>query len=168
MRTLLTLLTLLTLVPLPTHAYVVPEDMLESGDFFTAPPNARGAKAARAAQEAEYDARKAEDEAAEAEHLSNTIDDLHGAAPTDEVIDWIPDGSTLTPEERRDARVLDRVKRTRLEGKNDNGEILRGSAPTEPMHGGAPLAPTGMGTVVLLLSGAAAIGYTLRKALQSI
>lgn len=175
MRIFLTFLALTLLVPLPTQAYLTPEEVLEEGDFVEPPPNARGAKAARAAQEAEYDARAAAEAEAEAESEaedddtdvpSGTIDDLHGSAEEEEVIDWEADGAELSTEDVRDERVLERVERNRLDNMAQNGVILHGSAP-EPLHGGAPLAPTGMGTVVAMLAGAAAIGFTLRKALRA-
>lgn len=172
MRITLSILALALLAPLPAQAYLTPEEVLESGDFVAPPPNARNAKAARAAQEAEYDARAAR-EAANEESMedddwgpgSGTLDDLHGAAEEEEVIDWEETGAGIDPETRRNDRVLDRVERNRLDNMAVNGVVLHGSAP-EPLHGGAPLAPTGMGTVVSLLVGAAAIGYTLRKALR--
>jgi len=176
MRIALSILALVLLMPLPAHAYLTPEEVLEEEDYVTPPPNARNAKAARAAQEAEYDARDAEAAAAEEEEEeeeaaagetpgSNTIDDLHGSAEDEEVIDWEETGGDLDADERRDERVLSRVERQRLDDMAA-GVVLHGSAP-EPLHGGAPLAPTGMGTVVSLLAGAAAIGYTLRKALRA-
>jgi hypothetical protein len=176
MRILLTLLALATFLPLPAQAYMTPEEVLENGDFVDPPPNARNAEAARAAQEAEYDARAAEEAEAEAEQAEeestpdgNTIDDLHGSADEEEVIDWDPEGSDLTAEERRDERVLDRVERNRLDdmAANDGGVVLHGSAGQEPLHGGAPLAPTGAGTVVAILAIAAATGFTIRKALRA-
>lgn len=169
MRLLLTLLALTCFLPQNAHAYLTPEEVLEAEDLVEAPPNARNAEAARAAQEARYDAR-AEHEGAEAEPASGTIDDLHGSA--DEVlvesIDWEPVGNDLTPEERRDERVLERLERTRLEnqGREPAPVILHGSA-DEPLHGGAPLAPTGTGTIVLLLAGSLAVGFTLRLALKT-
>jgi hypothetical protein len=176
MRILLTLLALASFLPLPAQAYMTPEEVLESGDFVDPPPNARNAEAARAAQEAEYDARaaaEAEEEAAQAEDEStpddNTIDDLHGSADDEEVIDWDPEGTDLSADERRDERVLDRVERNRLDdmAQADNGVVLHGSAGQEPLHGGAPLAPTGAGTVVSILAIAAATGFTIRKALRA-
>ncbi len=149
MRILFALLALGTLLPLPVAAYVTPEEMLDSGDFIQAPDTAPSR------------------EVDETDVSPIVIEEQHNAAPDDDAIDWVPDGSTLTPEERRDARVIDRVNRTRIEQQDNTTEILRGSAPAEPLHGGAPLAPTGMGTIVLLLSSAAAIGYTLRKARQT-
>ena len=128
MRIFLTFLALAAFAPLPAHAYLTPEEVLEDGDFVEPPPNARGAKAARAAQEAEYDQRAAEAAAADAEAGqadaeaegdwdaapgSNTIDDLHGSAQDEEVIDW--DTNDESAEERYNARVLDRVERQRLE-----------------------------------------------------
>lgn len=175
MRITLSILALVLLAPLPAHAYLTPEEVLEEEDYVAPPPNARNAKAARAAQEAEYDARAAreaeENAAVETPDDvdgpgSNTIDDLHGSADDwEEIIDWEETGSGLDPEERRNQRVLERVERQRLDDMAA-GVVLHGSAP-EPLHGGAPLAPTGMGTVVSLLVGAAAIGYTLRKALRA-
>lgn len=175
MRILLTLLAIATFLPLPAQAYMTPEEVLESGDFVAPPPNARNAEAARAAQEAEYDARAAEEAEAEAEAQEeasmpdgNTIDDLHGSADEEEVIDWDPEGSDLTADERRDERVLDRVERNRLDDMAQNGGVvLHGSAGQEPLHGGAPLAPTGAGTVVAILAIAAATGFTIRKALRA-
>lgn len=174
MRIFLTLLALVAFSPLPAQAYLTPEEVLQDGDFVDAPPNARNAEAARAAQEAEYDRRAAEeaaesDEEAEDEDLpgDNTIDDLHGSAEYEEGVDWDPDGIDLTAEERRDDRVLDRVERQRLDDMGQNGVVLHGSAGQEPLHGGAPLAPTGMGTIVTILAIAAATGYTLRKALRA-
>lgn len=174
MRILLTLLALVTFLPLPAQAYLTPEEVLENGDFVAPPPNARNAEAARAAQEAEYDRRAAEEAAElqkeeEDEDLpgDNTIDDLHGSADGEDAVDWDPDGIDLTAEERRDDRVLDRVERQRLDDMGDNGVVLHGSAGQEQLHGGAPLAPTGMGTIVTILAIAAATGYTLRKALRA-
>jgi len=175
MRTLLTLLALVTFLPLPAQAYLTPEEVLEDGDFVAPPPNARNAEAARAAQEAEYDRRAAEEAAAleveekEDQNLpgDNTIDDLHGSAEDEDAVDWDPDGSGLTAEDRRDDRVLDRVERQRLDNMGSNGVVLHGSAGQEPLHGGAPLAPTGMGTIITILAIAAATGYTLRKALRA-
>lgn len=178
MRILLTLLALATFLPLPAQAYLTPEEVLESGDFAAPPPNARNAAAARAAQEAQYDARAIEeaDAQAEAEQAAqesapddNTIDDLHGSADEEEVIDWNPDGTDLSAEERRNERVLDRVERNSLDdmAQNDGGVVLRGSADQESLHGGAPLAPTGAGTVVAILAIATATGFTIRKALRA-
>ncbi len=176
MRILLTLLALATFLPLPAQAYLTPEEVLESSDFITPPPNARNAAAARAAQEAQYDARAIEEADAEAEQAAqesspddNTIDDLHGSADEEDVIDWTPDGTDLSAEERRNERVLDRVERNRLDdmAQNDGGVVLRGSADQESLHGGAPLAPTGAGTVVAILAIAAATGFTIRKALRA-
>ncbi len=183
MRTFFTFLLLALVVtlsvsaPVPASAYMTPEEVLEEDDFVTPPPNSRGAKAARAAQEAEYDERAADETtAAEAatddeEDIlgSNTLDDLHGAAENEEeeVVDWQDEEAALSAQERHNERVLERVERSRLDDMADNGVILRGSAPDEPLHGGAPLAPTGMGTVVIILAIAAATGYTLRKVLRS-
>lgn len=173
MRTLTLLIALATFAPLPAQAYLTPEEVIESGDFVDAPPNARGAKAARAAQEAEYDARAADqaarDEAADASTppADNTIDGLHNAAADTEAVDWNPAGDGLTPDERRDDRVLQRVERNRLDDMAQNGVVLRGSAPDEPLHGGAPLAPTGMGTVMAVLAVVAASAFTLGKALRA-
>jgi hypothetical protein len=176
MRILLTLLALATFLPLPAQAYLTPEEVLESGDFVAPPPNARNAAAARAEQEATYDARAAEEADAEAEQAAqesapddNTIDDLRGSADEEDVIDWTPDGTDLSAEERRNERVLDRVERNRLDdmAQNDGGVVLRGSADQESLHGGAPLAPTGAGTVVAILAIAAATGFTIRKALRA-
>ncbi len=171
MRILLTLLALALFAPLPAHAYLTPEEVLEEEDLVAPPPNARGAAAARAAQEAEYDARAAEEAATEEDTANdngvpdgNTIDDLHGSADEEEMIDWESDDAGLNAEERRDERVLDRVERNRLD---DQGVILHGSATDEPLHGGAPLAPTGSGTIVAVLLIAGAIGYTLRKAIKA-
>lgn len=178
MRILLSFLLLATLVPVPAHAYLTPEEVLEEGDFVEPPPNARGAKAARQAQEATYDERAAAEaangitdtEAAEEDGPgapgSDTIDDLHGSAEEDEVIDWTT--SDASAQERRDDRVLDRVERNRLDDMARGGEvILHGSAPDEQLHGGAPLAPTGPGTIAAVLAIAAAVGLTLRKALKA-
>lgn len=185
MRIILTLLVLALAAPLPAQAYMTPEEVLEDGDFVAPPPNARNAAAARAAQEAEYDARAAEEAEAEAEADAeaeaesdygddddapgnNTIDDLHGSADDEEAIDW--DTNDASPDERYADRVLDRVERQRLEdmAANRGGEVvLHGSATDEPLHGGAPLAPTGMGTIVAVLAIAGAVGVTLRVALKS-
>lgn len=176
MRIILTLLVLASFAPLSAQAYLTPEEVLEQENFVAPPPNARGAKAARAAQEAEYDARMAADENITAEEEaeeddgwtpgSNTMNDLRGSADDEEVIDWDTDDETA--EERHAARVLDRVERTRLDNMAHGGEaILRGSAPDEPLHGGSPLAPTGMGTIAAVLTIALAIGITLRKAIKS-
>lgn len=179
MRIFLTLILLASFAPLPAQAYLTPEEVLEEEDFVAPPPNARGAKAARAAQEAEYDERMAADNDITAEEEaeeddgyapgSDTINDLHGSADEDEVIDWDTDDESA--DERHDARVLERVERARLdEMARGGGEvILHGSAPGEedPLHGGAPLAPTGTGTVVAVLAIALSVGVTLRKALKS-
>lgn len=188
MRILLSLLVLAFFLPLPAQAYLTPEEVLSEEDFVAPPPNARNARAAREAQEAEYDAR-AEDAAAdegepdageddwtagdEEEPPSGTLDDLHGAAGEEEVIDWEPDDTGATADERRDERVLERIERTRLEqqGRDPAPAILHGAAPDETLHGGAPkqppLAGTGPGTVVLLLAGSLAVGFTLRLALKA-
>ncbi len=172
MRIFLTILLLASFAPLPAQAYLTPEEVLEEEDFVDPPPNARNAAAARAAQEAEYDARVA----AEAENAansenpdSNTLDELHGSAEGEEVIDWTDAEAELSAEERHDERVLDRVERARLDemAAGGDGVILHGSAGDEPLHGGAPLAPTGMGTIAAVLAIAAAVGYTLRKALRA-
>lgn len=135
MRTL-PILALTLLFPLHAIAYVTPEDMLEGSDY----------------EETETNVTVTDLE--EEEIAEDTIDDLHGSAPS------------LSADEARDERILERIERTRLENQGSQGEVvLHGSAP-EPLHGGAPLAPTGTGTVVLLLSSAAAIGFTLRKALR--
>lgn len=180
MRILLTLLVLALAAPLPAQAYLTPEQVLKEGDFVAPPPNARNAKAARAAQEAEYDARAAEaaaeeEEEAEAEYDEydeydapggNTIDDLHGSADDEEVIDWDTDDASA--DERYAERVLDRVERQRLEDMALNrGEVVLHGSATEPLHGGAPLAPTGMGTIIAVLAVAGAVGITLRVALKS-
>ncbi len=178
MRIILTLLVLASFAPLPAQAYLTPEEVLEEEDFVAPPPNARGAKAARAAQEAEYEARMAADEGITTEEETeeddgwtpggDTIDDLHGSADEEEVIDWDTDDASA--EERHAARVLDRVERTRLDNMARGEEvILHGSAPgeQEQLHGGAPLAPTGMGTIAAVLTVALAVGITLRAALKS-
>ncbi len=177
MRILLSFLLLATLVPVPAHAYMTPEEVLQDGDFVEPPPNARGAKAARAAQEAAYDERAAEEaakgitptEAAEEDGPgapgSDTIDDLHGSADQEDVIDW--NSTDATAQEIHDQRVLDRVERNRLDEMANAGVILHGSAPDEPLHGGAPLAPSGPGTIAAVLAIAAAVGLTLRKALKA-
>jgi hypothetical protein len=156
---------------------MTPEQVLEEEDFVAPPPNARGAEAARAAQEAEYDARRDEQPgnttqgdatdlpADQMDDGNNTIDDLHGSAD-DDVIDWQAEDAGLTADQRHDERVLERVERNRLDAMAQNGVILHGAAPEE-LHGGAPLAHTGSGTIVAVLLGAAAIGYTLRKALRA-
>lgn len=178
MRILLSFLLLAAFVPAPAHAYLTPEEVLQDGDFVEPPPNARGAKAAREAQEATYDERASAEaakgvtatEAAEEDGPgspgSDTIDDLHGSADTEDVIDWNAD--TATAQERHDERVLERVERNRLDEMATGGEvILHGSATDEPLHGGAPLAPSGPGTIAAVLAIGAAIGITLRKALNA-
>lgn len=179
MRIILTLLVLASFAPLPAQAYLTPEQVLEEEDFVAPPPNARGAKAARAAQEAEYDARMAADEGVTVEEEteeddgwtsgSDTIDDVRGSADEEEVIDWDTDDESA--EERHAARVLDRVERTRLDNmaRGEGELILHGSAPGEyeQLHGGAPLAPTGLGTIAAVLTITLAVGITLRTALKS-
>ena len=175
MRTLLALLVLTSFAPAPAHAYLTPEEVLQNSDFVTPPPNARGAKAARAAQEAQYDARAAEDAAATdaqagtetdvAAPDNGTVDDLHGSATDDEVIDWTAD--TQTAQQRYDERVLQRIERNRLDGAAGGEVILHGSAGDEPLHGGAPLAPTGMGTIAAVLAIAGSVIVTLRLALRA-
>lgn len=151
MRILLTLIALLGFSPLPVHAYLTPEEVLLEDDFVSAPPNARNAEAARNAQEAEYEERSADEENAEPGATEDP--DLHGAAPDDE----------LTAEDRRDLRTLERLEQNREEAALD---VVLGA--NETLHGGAPLAPTGMGTIVAMLTIAAAIGLTLRRALRRI
>lgn len=175
MRTLLALLVLTSFAPAPAHAYLTPEEVLQNSDFVTPPPNARGAKAARAAQEAQYDARAAEEAATTDTQTgtdtsqapaNGTVDDLRGSAPEEETIDWTTD--TQTAQQRYDERVLQRIERNRLDGAVAGGEvILHGSAGDEPLHGGAPLAPTGMGTIAAVLAIAGSVIVTLRLALRA-
>ncbi len=174
MRILFSFLALTLFLPLPAEAYLTPEEVLGENDYVAPPPNARGAAAARAAQEAEYDAREEAEREAETETTdeddeptSGTLDDLHGSAEEEEVIDWEQNDAGATAEERRDERILDRIERTRLEQQGRDTVILHGSASDEPLHGGAPLAPTGPGAVVLLIAGTLAIGFTLRLALKA-
>lgn len=166
MRIILTLLALAAFMPLPANAYLTPEEVLEEEDLVAPPPNARNAAAARAAQEAEYDARAAEEAADDEAAVDETATDdgLHGAADEEEVIDWEEDEPT--PDERHDARVLERVERNRLD---DQGVVLHGGAPPEfaSKGKGKGLAPTGTGTVLAVLLGLGAVGYTLRKALKA-
>jgi len=174
MRTLLIILVLATVTPIPAYAYLTPEEVLQNEDFVTPPPNARGAKAARAAQEAQYDARAAEEAAATDAQTgtdtnqapaNGTVDDLRGSAPEEETIDWTTD--TQTAQQRYDERVLQRVERNRLNGTAGGEVILHGSASDEPLHGGAPLAPTGMGTIVAVLAIVGSVIVTLRLALRA-
>lgn len=158
MRFSLSLLALALLMPLPAAAYLTPEEVLFDDDIYVdAPPNARNAEAARDAQEAEYRARA---EAEQNAQTSSDDGDLHGAAGMEEPVTDAPDG--LTEEERRNARILERIEQNRAQ----NGVVLQGNAHDETLHGGAPLASTGAGTIVTMLALAAAIGLTLRRALR--
>ncbi len=155
MRIFLTLLTAFLLLPTTGHAYLTPEDVLYGNTgTVDAPPNARGARAARAAQEAEYDARREQDdvdsapaEEPEEESMEEPDEVLHGAPPAEEE-------SALTPEEMR---VLERMR--------DNDSVILSAPGTEVLHGGAPLADTGPETIIAMLLGACAIGWTLRMAM---
>lgn len=155
MRFFLSLTAFLILAVPHAHAYVTPEQMFSDDQIFVEPPpNARNAKAARAAQDAQHDAQQSSavaepDEENDVPATIDTIDDLHGAAEDEQT------EPTLTADERRDQRILDRI---------DNNTVLH-AAGSETLHSGAPLADTGMGTIIAMLAGACAIGFTLRKAI---
>jgi hypothetical protein len=84
-----------------------------------------------------------------------------GVTPSQDTKEALETRDLTTPEGRREARIDARV------AAYEHGlraEVLAEIAKEESLHRGAPLADTGAGTVVAVILGLGAIGWTLKKA----
>lgn len=181
-RFLLTIVSLLSsaIMPLTAHAYLTPDQVLDDEDFsarfYEPPPSKREIDdVVREQQERSAERREAEWAAAHPEEEDAT----HEAAPDEEMTDEdsdiedlikaleqynsdqaaadeevADDSVTLTAGEKRDMRLLERLRG------RDAADVI---AAQETLHSGAPLTPTGPTTVLVTLAVAAAIGETWRR-----
>ncbi len=165
------ILTSIMVLPTAAHAYITPEELLYEDDFslrfLDEPPSRREIQAAAARQAAESAARReAEQESAfggsssSASSITPVIDpaddDLHGAAPVEPTGD-----STLTPEELRDQRALERIRDNAAQESYE--AQLRALGMDETLHSGAPLSDTGPATWIVSFVVIAAMALTFKK-----
>jgi len=184
----LTLLTALILVALPqsTFAYLSPEDVLLNRDLYL-PPSAREAQARSTLQTQETAARREREQerAFEAQNptpvpAADTIEEpLHGAAPQQPAV---PEGYIAVPinstyngqqvygaapgqQNSQDAANLELLRTVRLLDRvNQNQVAATTQFQGQTLHSGAPdLAPTGAGTVIVLMALLGAIFAIVRK-----
>ncbi len=136
--------------PAIAHAYLLPEEVLLSEEFYD-PPRSREAGDRARMQAEESAARRAEEWAEE-------YNAQHPSAPEEPVLEEEA-GTTdadLTPEELellRTIRLLNRVE--------DQQNVLQSQ---QGLHGGAPLPPTGAGGILALITMIGAVGWTLFRA----
>lgn len=161
-RFLLAGLTLIgsVMLPLAAHAYMSPEEVLyeegTSGRFVPPPPSKRETADRKAAQQEQSAQRRAREQAAafgSGSSMQSSSQAAHEAAP--EPTDVTDEPVTLTPEQMRDQRILDRIKEAQLRAAFGGDD--------ETLHGGAPLSETGPATVLITLAIAGAIGETWRR-----
>lgn len=150
---LLTCLSLLAISPVQTLAYVTPEEVLFENDFFF-PPTNRDADERVAAQEKERVARLFERQQKELAERNPEQD-----SPLDEVLASLADAiksidrnGALTPDQRQDVRLLERIERRQQ------------SASPQVLNSGAPLTPTGAGTFIAIGAIVSAAIWTLKRA----
>lgn len=138
------------LTPISAQAYATPEEVLFEESFFL-PPSGRDAKNRVAAQRQQSTERREKDQAeyfaSQREPEEPTIEDI--LAKLTKAIEGLEKN---TPEARRTDRLVARVER-RTDG--TTGQTIRS---------GAPLAPTGAGAIIAIVSILAAVGWTLSKA----
>ena len=174
------------MLPLPTAAYVTPEEVLNDDDFstrFVEPPPSRRDISKIKEEEARVIAeRRAAELAAiqgnglpaeEDDVAVPTDEDLHEAAPDNEegglgeILNAIDElkNKEVDAAELRDERMLQRIKLQQEQAK------LRAQLPLEiqrlmngeSLHSGAPLSDTGPATVGAFLLLGAAITWTIRR-----
>lgn len=137
------------LMPISAQAYATPEEVLFEESFFL-PPSGRDAQDRVAAQRQksaeQREKEQAEYFASQREPKESTIEDI--LADLTKAIEGLEKD---TPEARRTDRLVARVERRTEE----TGRTTRS---------GAPLVPTGAGTVLATVSILAAVCWTLRRA----
>lgn len=143
---------LLFLNPVTASAYATPEEVLFQNDFFFPPTNRDADERVRRQEEqrlARFLERQERDLAERNPEPQPSLEEV--LASLADAIGSIEKGKELTPDERQDLRLLQRVERRQ--------------APTpQNLNSGAPLAPTGAGTVVVVAAMAAAAMWTLKRA----
>ncbi len=166
-NTLLTTGTLLgILIPQIALGYITPEEVLLNRELYL-PPSAREAQMRTDIQAQESDDRRAQEQedyfdAQYPEEEEEFIEpELHESAP-DEEVTLSEEDRTLLESLRLLTRVQDNQETTRLQQ-----QILYLTGQQQNMHAGAPLAPTGAGSVLAVLTAVGAIVWTLWKARRS-
>lgn len=147
------LLALVLFAPVTARAYLLPEDVLMGNDLYI-PPRTRDANQRAEDQASESAARREAEQAAEFERQHPTPPPQpQGASssnydiPMDMGVNVTLEGGEL--ELLRTIRLLERVDRNQFVSQ----------------HAGAPpLAPTGAGGIIAVMTMVGAVGWTLRKA----
>lgn len=188
----LTIATALLLVPASAGAYMSPEDVFFTSGF-GAPPSPRTAEQRAEEQRSLSATRRAEAlselHGAAGEEKSATTsggepdfldiqqiiqilktqksdrdpasttplpDDLSGSEDVDMAGEEWADDNTMTTLSAREERILDRIAQ-------NQANALRGSAPMETLHSGAPLSHTGPGLVIAGTAFVCGALWTIRK-----
>ncbi len=167
-NTLLTTGTFLgILIPQIALGYITPEEVLLNRELYL-PPSAREAGMRTDIQAQESDDRRAQEQEdyfdaqyPEEEEEVITEPELHESAP-DEESELSEEDRTLLESLRLLTRVQDNQETTKLQQ-----QILYLTGQQQNMHAGAPLAPTGAGSVLAVLTAVGAIVWTLWKARRS-
>ncbi len=184
-------LIVLTLALLPTvaAAYVTPEELLIEGTlstrFYDPPPSTRETEDIVAEQNASASAVRASAQASiwgnglPSSSSSAMSETVHSAAPEsalDALLQMIlnqqqgnaqsSSSSSLTVQQRIDERILDRIheqqEQAELQALYEQYGILTGDA---TLHSGAPLSDTGPATAIALIAIAAAVTFTIVRAM---
>lgn len=139
-------------------AYLTPEEVLFHEDLYV-PPSPRDVDARVEAQRQRSEARRNAEQAdldPAPEPVEEPMEEepTHGAAPDEE--DDVSD--ELNRELLQTIRILNRINQ-------DQEQFYIGG--DEPTHGGAPLAPTGAGTVLAVLATLGAVFVTYRRAVRA-
>jgi hypothetical protein len=162
-------------LPVVAHAYITPEEALNDSNFttqfFTPPPSPRTTQDVVQQQQDRSAQRRAAEQAAIMPQSSSASSDdtqLHDAAPdqaggttTDTSGGVTQDPSTMTEDQLRDARLLERIKADQMAAAQQ--AALQALLGNQTLHSGAPLAHTGPATFVVALAIVAAIGETWRR-----
>lgn len=161
-------LVLMLSAPVTASAYMTPEEVLTSDEnsrFFEPPPSQRETDAIAEQQASSAAARRAAEQAALFGSSSSATaedDSLHGAAPEIDDETTMDDSSDTSGLSAADQRILERVKDRQLELMiQEQAQIL---ASQQSLHGGAPLADTGTGTILVVVTLGIAGAWTLWKA----
>lgn len=183
------------MMPLAAHAYVMPEEVLDEGDFstrfFEPPPSRRDMEAVAEEQRLRSAQRREAEQAAIMPQPEPTEEVMRGAAPeqsmSDSDIQKLIDAiqqlqesgnssaaetdSVPSSENMRDQRALERIKVQREAAEAAEREayyrMLVGDSTKEALHSGAPLSETGPATVLITLAIAGAIAETYRRVRKS-
>lgn len=155
---------LFCLLPAPAaRAYISPEDVLLNKELYL-PPTKRESdeRVTQQARESE-DRREREQEIIFRSQHSSEASSVSVAVQSEEN-GAAPDESSLSAEDVRllqTIRLLDRVQRSQQVMLYGNRML---PLQADALHGGAPLSPTGAGSILSVLTMAGAVGWTLLRA----